>query len=280
MRRVEANLRERVLVAPLLVLCASACTGRVTGPSATSSVAGSVGTGGASTTGAGGAGGATSSPSNDGWPAFGATTAFQLRRLTAEQYTTSAQTLLGVSAAGMPPIEEVSPVGGFSAMGAASGSVSGMGVAQFENAARFLAHTAFASDAARAQLVPCTPAGAADTKCLGSFVATFGPRAFRRPLTADETARYTAEVTQAAQALGDPWQGLEAITSAFLQSPNFIYMAEIGEADPQNAGRLRFTSYEMASRLSYFLTNDTPDEALLAAAASNALVTPAGAGMP
>jgi hypothetical protein len=285
MRRDEAKkLRERVVIAPLLVLCVGACTGRVTGPSATGSGAGATGSGGsvvgtgtagASATGAGGAGG-TSSPSNDGFPVFGATTAFQLRRLTTEQYTTSAQTLLGVSTSGMPPIEEVSPVGGFSAIGAASGSVSGMGVAQFENAARFLAHAAFASDATKAKLVPCTPTGVADTKCLGSFVTTFGPRAFRRPLTTDEITRYTAAVTQAAQSLGDAWQGLEAITSAFLQSPNFIYMAEIGAPDPANAGRLRFTSYEMASRLSYFLTNNTPDDALLAAAAADGLVTPAG----
>jgi hypothetical protein len=280
MERVEAKLLARVVIAPLLVLCAGACTGHVTGPSATGSGAGAagggaVGSAGASATGAGGAGG-TSSSSNDGWPAFGATTAFQLRRLTAEQYTTSAQTLLGVSAAGMPPIEEVSPVGGFSAIGAGSGSVSGMGVAQFENAARFLAHVAFASDATKMKLVPCAPTGVADTKCLSSFVTTFGPRAFRRPLTTDEITRYTATVTQAAQALADPWQGLEAITSAFLQSPNFLYMTEVGAPDPANAGRMRFTSYEMASRLSYFLTNNTPDDALLAAAAADGLVTPAG----
>jgi hypothetical protein len=273
MKRSEANIRARVVMVPLVVLWAGACTGRVTGSSAANAGAGGgvAGTGGASATGTGGG---TSSSSNDGWPAFGATTAFQLRRLTTEQYTTSAQTLLGVSAAGMPAIEEVSPVGGFSAMGAASGSVSGMGVAEFENAARFLAHAAFSSDATRTKLVPCTPTGVADTKCLGAFVTTFGPQVFRRPLTTDESTRYTAAVTQAAQALGDPWQGLEAITSAFLQSPNFIYMAEVGAPDPANAGRVRFTSYEMASRLSYFLTNNTPDDTLLAAAAADMLVTP------
>jgi Protein of unknown function (DUF1592)/Protein of unknown function (DUF1588)/Protein of unknown function (DUF1595)/Protein of unknown function (DUF1585) len=277
MKRIEAKLRERAVIAPLLLLCAGACTGRITSAGAAGGGSGEapMGGAGAQATGAGGAGG-TTSVTNDGWPGFGATTAFQLRRLTTEQYTTSSQTLLGVSAAGMPPIEEVSPVGGFSAIGAASGSVSGMGVAQFEDAARFLAHAAFASDAAKAKLVPCTPTGVADTTCLGSFVTTFGPRAFRRPLTADETTRYTAAVAQAAQDLGDPWQALEAITSAFLQSPNFIYMAEVGAPDPQSTGRLRFTSYEMASRLAYFLTNDAPDDALLTAAAADALLTPAG----
>jgi hypothetical protein len=287
MRRIETTHRARVVMASLTaVLCAGACTGRVTngagggGAGATSAS----GAGGASTTGGGGApaagaggagGGALGSPANDGYPAFGPQAAFQLRRLTTEQYTTSAQTILGVSASGMPPIEEVSPVGGFSAIGAGSGSVSGAGVGQFESAARFLAHAAFADMGARQKLVPCTPTGVADTTCIGSFVTTFGRRAFRRPLTADETTRYTAIAAQAAKDLGDAWQGLEAITSAFLQSPSFIYLVEAGEPDPQSAGRLRFTSYEMASRLAYFLTNDTPDDALLTAASSNALVTPA-----
>jgi hypothetical protein len=279
MKRVEAKLRERARIAPLLVLCASACTGKVTGaPGASAAsggaaVAGTGGNGGA-TTPTGGAGGTTSA-ANDGWPAFGATASFQLRRLTTEQYTTTAETLLGVSAAGMPPIEGVSPVGGFSAIGASSGSVSGAGVGQYENAARFLAHAAFASATARGALVPCTPTGVADTTCFGAFVTAFGARAFRRPLTPDETTRYAAAAAQAAKDLGDPWQGLEAVTSAFLQSPHFLYLTEVGAPDPENAGRWRYTSYEMASRLSYFLTNDLPDDALLAAAASNALVTPA-----
>jgi hypothetical protein len=286
MRRVETTHRARVVMATLAALLgAGACAGRVTGGGSGSAGATNAGAAGAATAGGAGAatagsggaaGGAISSPNNDGTPAFGATAAFQLRRLTTEQYTTSAQTLLGVSTTGMPPIEEVSPVGGFSAIGAASGSVSGAGVAQFENAARFLAHAAFADTGARQKLVPCTPTGVADTACIGSFVTTFGRRAFRRPLTTDEATRYTAVAAQAATDLGDVWQGLEAITSAFLQSPSFLYLAEVGEADPQSAGRLRFTSYEMASRLSYFLTNDTPDEALLTAAASGALVTPTG----
>jgi len=53
-------------------------------------------------------------------------------------------------------------------------------------------------------------------------------------------------------------------------------MAEVGAPDPQNPARNRYTSYEMASRLAYFLTNDTPDDALLAAAAADTLTTPAG----
>jgi hypothetical protein len=278
-------MKPRVRLACALVVASSvgACTGQITGapPTLPASAAGAAGT----ATGAAGVNGATNAagttgaaqdPSGNGWPAFGPTTSYGLRRLTTEQYVASAQTLLGVSAAGMPPVEAVSPVSGFSAMGATSSALSANGVGQFENAGRFFAHAAFAATATRQKLLPCTPSGPTDTACFQSFVTAFGRRAFRRPLTTDEVTRYTAVAAQAAKDAGDAWQGLEAITSAFLQSPGFLYLTELGEPDPQNAGRYRYTGYEMASRLSYFLTNDTPDEALLAAAASGALVTPAG----
>jgi hypothetical protein len=211
-----------------------------------------------------------------GWPAFGAAQAFQLRRLTTEQYMASVTMLLGVSTDGMPAIEHISPVAGFSAIGASSASVSGAGVGQFEAAAGFLAHAAFAQGGPRQKLVPCAPAGVDDSSCFAAFVSAFGPKAFRRALTSDEIARYAALTKEVATATGDPWQGLEATVSAFLQSPNFLYLTELGAADPANASRYRFSGDEMASRLSYFLSNSAPDDTLLSAAASGALLTPDG----
>jgi Protein of unknown function (DUF1592)/Protein of unknown function (DUF1588)/Protein of unknown function (DUF1595) len=187
------------------------------------------------------------------------------------------QTLLSVSVAGMPPIEGIPKVAGFSGVGASSVAVSSAGVSQFENAARFLAAAAFAPTGPRAKLVPCTPTGPADAACITSFVTAFGKRAFRRPLTAAESTAYAALASQVATATSDVWQGLQAATSAFLQSPHFLYLTEVGEPDPASPGRYRFNGYEMASRLAYFLTNNTPDDPLLAAAAAGSLVTVAGA---
>jgi hypothetical protein len=243
----------------LLALVTGACTGKV----------GAHGDAGTVGTGTGGSGAVS-----DGWPQFTNTTAFGLRRLTSAQYVATVQTLLGVSATGMPAIENVSPANGFPAIGASTAAVSGTGVASFEDAARFAAHAAFQTS--RAQLVPCTPTGTADTACFGTFVTAFGARAFRRPLTSDETSRYTAATAAIATSTGDAWQALEAITTAFLQSPSFLYLAEVGAPDPQNAGRNKYTGYEMASRLSYFLTNNMPDDALFAAAAGGALDTSDG----
>jgi hypothetical protein len=208
-----------------------------------------------------------------GWPSFADARSFQLRRLTTQQYLASVQSLLGVEPRGMPAIEHVSPVGGFEEIGASTASVSGMGVSQFEDAARFLAQAAFASTGPGRKLVTCKPTGVDDSACFTTFVRAFGLRAFRRPLTAEETTRYAGLVQSVASATSDVWQGIEAAASAFLQSPNFLYLAELAEPDPENAKRQRFNAYEMASRLAYFLGGDAPDDALLQAAASGKLLT-------
>jgi hypothetical protein len=207
-----------------------------------------------------------------GWPSFTNDESSRLRRLTGDQYLASVQALLGVDTAGMPPIEHVSPIGGFAEIGASSGSVSSMGVGMFEDAARFVAHAAFVSGGPGRKLVPCTPAGADDTSCFGKFIAAFGPKAFRRPLTTDESSRYAALTSEVAHATSDPWQGLEATVSAFLQSPNFLYLSEIGEPDSTNAMRYRYSAYELAARLSFFLTGNPPDDELRAAAADGKLL--------
>lgn len=219
---------------------------------------------------------ANSGNAKEGWPKFATGPAAQLRRLTSEQYVASAQTLLGVSADGMPPIERISAVGGFSAIGASTVSVSGVGVGQFEAAAIFLARASLASEEQRQKLSPCTPSGVDDSVCFESFVNAVGQKAFRRPLAPDEVDRYVALTTSVATATADPWQGLEATVSAFLQSPSFLYLAELGVPDPTSSERYRYSAYEMASRLSYFLSNNAPDETLIAAASSDELLTSDG----
>jgi hypothetical protein len=217
-----------------------------------------------------------SDPLGDGLPTFEPTAAFELRRLTTDQYVNSAQSLLQISAAGMPGIDGVTPISGLPSVGASTAVVSSGGVGRFEEAARFLARTAFSTPASRQRIVPCTPSGASDTTCFRSFVTRFGAKAFRRPLTTEEADRY-ATLTQAlATSSNDPWDALEATTTAFLQSPHFLYLAEVGEPDPARPAKRRYSSSELASRLSYFLTNDAPDDALLAAAADGSLLTPSG----
>ena len=80
---------------------------------------------------------------------------------------------------------------------------------------------------------------------------------------------------------GDGWLGLRVLTSAFLQSPPSCTAKRSARADAGSPARRVLTDYELASRLSFFLWNTTPDPALLDAAESGALASssgPRGAG--
>ncbi len=110
-----------------------------------------------------------------------------------------------------------------------------------------------------------------------AFIASFGQRVFRRPLAADEVARYQALFDQGPTLItsGDNFvDGVELVVSAMFQSPHFLYRAELSSSVVD--GKIPLSSYEIASRLSYALTNTMPDDQLFAAAAQNQLATREG----
>jgi hypothetical protein len=125
-----------------------------------------------------------------------------------------------------------------------------------------------------ARLAPCTPPTKAADACADEFIANFGKRAFRRPLTADEAARYQAVYAAGSGAGGDFAAGIELVISALLQSPNFLYLPELGDTDAPTSAPVPLTPYEVASRLSYFLLGGMPDEQLFEAADDRALASP------
>jgi len=121
----------------------------------------------------------------------------------------------------------------------------------------------------KAQLVPCQ-AGAQG--CARTFVERFGLRAFRRPLTGEETARYEALFAQELTG-GSFDEGVKLAITSMLLSPNFLYRSEVGNA--QSSGTFKLTAYETASALSYLYWGTMPDQALFDAASRNELATPA-----
>jgi hypothetical protein len=194
-----------------------------------------------------------------------------IHRLTRAQYANAVHDLLGASIAVPTALEPDVESGGitsvsFASVGSSIGSVSRRGIEQYEAAAFKVAEQAMAEGPARAALVGCAPKGVSDEACARSFLTSFGRRAYRRPLEAAELDRLTAITTQAATTLGDFHRGLELGVAAILQSPHFLYRVELGTKEAGNEGRLRYRGYELASRLSFFLWNTTPDDALLRAA--------------
>jgi hypothetical protein len=139
-------------------------------------------------------------------------------------------------------------------------------VEQFETAALDIAKQALANTPARATLVGCVPAGITDDTCTRHFVQNFGRRAWRRPLIEEEVVQFIGIAKGAQTALGDFFGGLQYALAGVLQSPHFLYREELGSPDPMQPTRLVFSDHELATRLSFFLWNTTPDDLLLDAA--------------
>ncbi|MFO0637109.1 MAG: DUF1592 domain-containing protein [Nannocystaceae bacterium] len=184
----------------------------------------------------------------------------QLRRLTREQYNRSIQQLLGADVVLPMALPPDAVDHHFTTVGTAPLPISSFDVEQYEAAAVALADAIVDDETRRAALVGCDPATAA---CLDGFVDSFARLAFRRTLSATESQRYHDLAQATAARFEDPWQGVHATLSAVLASPNFLYIADVGEPDPEVEGRRRYTSVEMASRLSFFLWGHGPDAALL-----------------
>ena len=122
----------------------------------------------------------------------------------------------------------------------------------FQEAAEAVAAQVTASDEALAALYPGTDSA--------GFIEAVGRRAYRRPLTAAEVQRCTALFTAGAAAPGSQSgfaKGAALVVRALLQSPHFLYRSELGETGKPLSG------YEAAAKLSLWLRDATPDDALL-----------------
>ncbi len=104
-------------------------------------------------------------------------------------------------------------------------------------------------------------------------VRVFADRAFRRPVSDDHLARLM-ELYRAARGRGDRFDlAVRTALTAVLVSPRFLFRLE--EDRPASDGRAYpLDSWELATRLSYFLWSTMPDAELRAFAARDQLVDP------
>ncbi len=127
------------------------------------------------------------------------------------------------------------------------------------------------------KLAPCDPAAAGgEAACAAAFVTTFGKKAYRHPLDADQLASLLQVFSEGRSAASYD-VAIRMVLEAMLQSPYFLYRVEFGAAPAAastGATSVPLTSWEMASRLSYFLWGTMPDDALFAAAQRDELATP------
>jgi hypothetical protein len=135
----------------------------------------------------------------------------------------------------------------------------------YVDAAESLANDVFANAALKAKIVTCATQD--DMACVKEVIAKTGLRVFRRPLRDAEIATYQ-KVYTGARAQGLDHDGsLKTVLWSLLSSAEFLYRIELPKGDAARS----LDGFELASRLSYFLWTSAPDDALLTAAAANAL---------
>lgn len=196
-----------------------------------------------------------------------------MKRLTQSQYRNALADLFGEELVLPTSLEPDSSVDGLLVVGGAVSSVSARGVEQYEEAALDVGAQVTEAGPLRDRLVPCQPADATapDSGCAEAALEPLLLRAWRRPPSPMELDGLVALADQGAETLGDFYGGLSYAVAAALQSPHFLYRIELGEPDPDRPGRYRYTDWEMAGRLSFFLWNTLPDQELLAAAEAGEL---------
>ena len=134
----------------------------------------------------------------------------------------------------------------------------------------------------RRRIFVCKPARSQEVACARRIAATLARRAFRRPVTdADvdslmpyfDNARRGLGAGAVAEAAGFD-AGIERIVAAVLVSPEFLFRAIKTPAGAEDGEAFPLTDLELASRLSFFLWSQGPDEALLQTAAAGKLRAP------
>jgi hypothetical protein len=200
-----------------------------------------------------------------------------LRLLSRAQYNGTIASIFGpriVPILSFAPFERTD---GLLAAGAGSQGVTTGDVETYQRGASQIARLV-TSPEQRKYLLACEPANpkAGDKACAAKILNSIGLRVFRRPLAPGQLDDLVEKATSGADQLGDFYAGLSPAIEGLLVSPKMLFIDERFEPDPAHPGQVRLDAYSYASRLSFFLWNMPPDEALLKAAASGQLGTQAG----
>jgi Protein of unknown function (DUF1592)/Protein of unknown function (DUF1588)/Protein of unknown function (DUF1587)/Protein of unknown function (DUF1595)/Protein of unknown function (DUF1585) len=216
--------------------------------------------GGTGSAGTSGVGGAAVLP-QDAPPAFA-----PVRRLTHIEYDNTVADLLG---------DQSAPASKFTADVAQDGFTNNATALNVSPALaeQYLAAADALSKAATANLsglLGCDPA-TGEQACVQQFIRDFGKRAWRRPLTTEEQTRLFAVFTSARADNSALDVSVQMVVQVLLQAPQFIYLLEPSSVAAGSVVPL--DSWQVATRLSYFLLGSLPDAALFAEAERGALTT-------
>ena len=197
-----------------------------------------------------------------------------ITRLSRAEYRSTVQDLLGVdlgSDVELLPADSFTPFDNDYTLQAPSKAL----VDGLEALSKRAVASVLADPALRSALVGCTPAGPDDAACFADFIKRFGRRALRRPLQDAEVVGYQGFLSFAV-ASHDFYTAVGMVVRAMLQDMELIYRVELGEPIAGQPGAFWLSDFETASRLSYFLWGQNPDDELLDQAAAEQLSSDEG----
>ena len=195
-----------------------------------------------------------------------------IRRMTRFEYNNAVRDLLGDATRPADTFVAEEEALGFNNQATALG-VTQLLAEQYMEASEGIAERA-ATDWKK--VLPCDPVKTGEDTCAVQFIASFGQKAFRRPLAQAESDRLQQLYAWGKQK-HDFSTGLQLVIQAALQSPRFLYRVEMGMPSPlkDQADVTELDPWEVASRLSFLIWSSIPDDELFAAARSNSLHDPA-----
>jgi hypothetical protein len=128
--------------------------------------------------------------------------------------------------------------------------------------------------ASRRKLFTCYPRAVSEERaCAEQILGSIARKAFRRPITAldlDGAMEFYAQGREG----GSFDDGIQKGLMAILSSPNFLYRAHTPPADVQPGDVFTINDMDLASRLSFFLWSQGPDEQLIQLALNGQLNDP------
>ena len=114
---------------------------------------------------------------------------------------------------------------------------------------------------------PLEPSSASPREDAARLLAAFLPRAFRRPVAEAERQRFVNIAWRKLEEGQSFYDAMQCAYQLALSSPDFLFL--LGSEEPP-----RLDDFSLASRLSYFLWSNMPDDELIAAAATGRLSRP------
>ena len=129
----------------------------------------------------------------------------------------------------------------------------------------------------RERIFSCMPvddtAGDAELACAQEILGTIARRAFRRPITDDDTA-VLMQFYNAGRAKGSFEAGIQFALRGILVDPEFLFRVERDPPGTDPGDPYLISDLELASRLSFFLWSSIPDDELLDLAVAGHLREP------